>query len=69
MGLGYSFTGMRRFVQVPGAANTADIVFSARKSDARDARAMGLVSRVFPAVELDREVAAYCALIAENAPR
>lgn len=68
LGLGYSFTGMRRFVQVLGAANTADIFFSARKFDARDALAMGLVSRVVPAAELDREVGAYCALIAENAP-
>jgi enoyl-CoA hydratase/carnithine racemase len=68
LGLGYSFTGMRRFVQVLGTANTADIFFSARKFDARDALAMGFVSRVFPASDLDREVAEYCALIAENAP-
>jgi enoyl-CoA hydratase/carnithine racemase len=68
LGIGYSFTGMRRFVQVLGAANTADIFFSARKFDARDALAMGLVSRVLPAGDLDREVAEYCALIADNAP-
>ncbi len=68
LGLGYSFTGMRRFVQVLGAANTADIFFSARKFDARDAAAMGFVSRVVPAADLDREVAAYCALVGENAP-
>lgn len=68
LGIGYSFTGMRRFVQVLGAANTADIFFSARKFDARDALAMGLVSRVVPAADLDREVGDYCALIAENAP-
>jgi len=68
LGIGYSFTGMRRFVQVLGAANTADIFFSARKFDARDALEMGFVGRVFPAAELDREVGAYCALIAENAP-
>ena len=68
LGIGYSFTGMRRFVQVLGAANTADIFFSARKFDASDALSMGLVSRVFPAADLDREVGAYCELIAENAP-
>jgi len=68
LGIGYSFTGMRRFVQVLGAANTADIFFSARKFDARDALAMGFVSRVFPAADVDREVGGYCALIAENAP-
>jgi enoyl-CoA hydratase len=68
LGLGYSFTGMKRFVQVLGAANTADIFFSARKFDAQDALKMGFVSRVLPAAELDREVGAYCALIGENAP-
>ena len=68
LGLGYSYTGMRRFVQVLGAANTADIFFSARKFDAQEALRMGLVSRVIPAAGLDREVAAYCALVAENAP-
>lgn len=68
LGLGYSFSGMRRFVSVLGAANTADMFFSARKFDAADALRMGLVSRVIPAADLDREVAAYCALIAENAP-
>jgi enoyl-CoA hydratase len=68
LGLGYSFGGVRRFVQVLGAANTADIFFSARKFDARDALRMGFVSRVIPAAELDREVGTYCALMAENAP-
>jgi enoyl-CoA hydratase/carnithine racemase len=68
LGIGYSYTGMRRFVHVLGAANTADIFFSARKFDAGDALAMGLVSKVFPAGDLDREVGAYLELIAENAP-
>ena len=68
LGLGYGFTGIRRFVQVFGAANTADIFFSARKFDARDALRMGFLSRVLPVAELDREVGTYCALIGENAP-
>jgi enoyl-CoA hydratase/carnithine racemase len=59
---------MRRFVQVLGAANTADIFFSARKFDARDALEMGFVSKMFPAADLDRAVADYCGLIADNAP-
>jgi enoyl-CoA hydratase/carnithine racemase len=68
LGLGYNFTGIRRFMAVLGAANTADIFFSARKFDAREALAMGFVSRVLPVADLDREVAAYCATVAENAP-
>jgi enoyl-CoA hydratase/carnithine racemase len=68
LGLGYSYTGMRRFVQTLGAANTADIFFSARKFDARDALQMGFVRRVVPAAELDGEVAGYAATVGENAP-
>jgi enoyl-CoA hydratase/carnithine racemase len=68
LGLGYNFVGMRRFVQVLGAANTADIFFSARKFDAADALHMGFANRVVPAPDLDREVEAYCRLIGENAP-
>ncbi len=68
LGLGYSYSGVRRFMNVLGAANTADIFFSARKFDAAEALRMGFVSRVVPAAELDRTVAEYCAVIAENAP-
>jgi enoyl-CoA hydratase len=68
LGLGYNFTGITRFVQLLGQANTSDIFFSARKFDATDALSMGFVNRVVPVADLDREVAAYCELIAENAP-
>lgn len=68
LGLGYNYTGIKRFTQIIGAAGTADIFFSARKFDAADALAMGFVNRVVPPADFDREVAAYCELIAENAP-
>lgn len=68
LGLGYNFTGITRFVQLLGAANTADIFFSARKFGAAEAFAMGFLNRVVPVADLDREVAAYCELLAENAP-
>lgn len=68
LGLGYNFTGIKRFVQLLGAANTSDIFFTARKFDAADAFAMGFVNRVVPVADLDRVVAEYCALLAENAP-
>jgi enoyl-CoA hydratase/carnithine racemase len=68
LGLGYNFVGMRRFVDLMGPMNVADIFFSARKFGAADALRMGFVSRVVPAAELEREVDAYCRLIAENAP-
>jgi enoyl-CoA hydratase/carnithine racemase len=68
LGLGYNFTGISRFVQIMGAANTADIFLSARKFGAADALAMGFLNRVVPVADLDREAAAYCELLAENAP-
>jgi enoyl-CoA hydratase/carnithine racemase len=68
LGLGYSPTGVRRFVNVIGAANTVDIFVSARKFDAADALRMGFVSRVVPAAQLEKTVAEYCGMVAENAP-
>ena len=68
LGLGYNYTGIKRFVQIIGAAGTADIFFSARKFNAADALAMGFVNRIMPAADLDSEVAAYCQMVAENAP-
>jgi enoyl-CoA hydratase len=68
LGLGYSPTGVRRFMNVIGAANTADIFFTARKFDAQEALRMGFVSRVVPAAQLERAVAETCEMIAENAP-
>jgi enoyl-CoA hydratase/carnithine racemase len=68
LGLGYNYTGIKRFVQILGAAGTADVFFSARKFNAADALAMGFVNRVLPLADFDREVAAYCRMVAENAP-
>ncbi len=68
LGLGYGFQGLQRFVQIMGAANTADAFFSARKFSARDALQMGFVNRVLPVESFDKEIAEYCAMIAENAP-
>jgi enoyl-CoA hydratase/carnithine racemase len=68
LGLGYSPTGVRRFMNVIGAANTSDIFFTARKFDAQEALRMGFVSRVVPAAQLERAVAETCEMIAENAP-
>jgi enoyl-CoA hydratase/carnithine racemase len=68
LGLGYNFAGITRFVQLLGQANTSDIFFSARKFGAADALSMGFVNRVVPVADLDREVDAYCEVLAENAP-
>jgi len=68
LGLGYSPSGVRRFMNVLGAANTTDIFASARKFDAKEALRMGFVSKVVPVAELQKAVADYCRMVAENAP-
>jgi len=68
LGLGYGPAGVRRFMNVLGAANTTDIFMSARKFDAKEALRMGFVSRSVPAAELEKAVADYCEMVAENAP-
>ena len=68
LGLGYSATGVRRFMNVIGPANTGDIFFSARKFNAAQALQMGFVSQVFPAADFEREASAYCTMVSENAP-
>jgi len=68
LGLGYGAAGIRRFMNVIGAANTTDIFISARKFDAQDALRMGFVSKVVPAADLEKTVADYCEMVAENAP-
>jgi enoyl-CoA hydratase/carnithine racemase len=53
-----------------GIANAADLLYSARRFDAEEARAMGLVNRVFPRASFADEVAAYAGMLArEVSPR
>ena len=68
LGLGYSQTGVHRFVALVGVQNTYDMFFSARTFDAAEALRMGFVGRVVPAAELHETVRTLASLIAENAP-
>jgi enoyl-CoA hydratase/carnithine racemase len=68
LGLGYSQTGVHRFVSLIGVQNTCDIFFSARSFDAAEALRMGFVSKVVPAGELNEAVRTLSLAIADNAP-
>jgi enoyl-CoA hydratase/carnithine racemase len=68
LGLGYSPVGVRRFMNVLGAANTTDLFISARKFGAQEALRMGFISQVTKVEELEKAVASYCKMVAENAP-
>ena len=68
LGLGYSYAGLKRLIDVVGPAFAREIFFTARQFDAEEARAMGLVNRVVPQAGLEPLVKDYAESIADNAP-
>jgi enoyl-CoA hydratase len=68
LGLGYGVHGTGRLVATVGQANAREIMFSARRYDAAEALAMGLVNRVLPDAELDAYVQKTVMELAANAP-
>src|SRR5246127_4057158 len=68
LGLGYSYAGLRRLIDVVGGAFAREIFFTARQFDTEEARLMGLVNRVVPDAELEAYVKNYAETIAANAP-
>src|SRR5947207_11051421 len=68
LGLGYSFGGIKRFVDTVGPSFTKELFFTARQFNAAEALGMGLVNRVLARPELEPYVKDYAATIASNAP-
>ncbi len=68
LGLIYSHTGLRRFIEVCGVANTAELFYVGRNVDADRAARMGLVNHVVEREELDSTALSLAAEIAGNAP-
>jgi enoyl-CoA hydratase/carnithine racemase len=68
LGLIYSHTGLRRFIEVCGPANTAELFYVARNVHAERAERMGLVNEVVEPEELDGHVLGMAAEIAAHAP-
>lgn len=68
LGLVYSHTGLRKFVDAIGPANTAELFYVGRNVDAQRGREMGLVNHVVGPDELDAHALALAAEIAANAP-
>jgi enoyl-CoA hydratase/carnithine racemase len=66
LGLVYSHTGLRRFIQTIGAPRTRELFLLGRNVDAQIALAWGLVHRV--AVDVEAEGLALAAELAGNAP-
>jgi enoyl-CoA hydratase/carnithine racemase len=68
LGLVYSHTGIRKFIDTIGAPRTRELFLTARRIDARTAREWGLVNAVSEAGRLADEALALATEIAANAP-
>jgi enoyl-CoA hydratase/carnithine racemase len=68
LGLVYSHTGLRRFLQAIGAPRTKELFLTGRNVDARTALAWGLVNAVVGAAELEGAALDLAGDLAANAP-
>jgi enoyl-CoA hydratase/carnithine racemase len=68
LGLVYSHTGLRRFLEAIGAPRTRELFLTARNIDARTALSWGLVNDVVAAADLDDAALDLAEDIAANAP-
>jgi enoyl-CoA hydratase/carnithine racemase len=68
LGLIYSHTGLRKFLDAIGAPRTRELFFTARNVGAQEALSWGLVGDVLPADEVAARGVELAAEIAANAP-
>jgi enoyl-CoA hydratase len=68
LGLGYQAPGIATLSRVVGEPRAKEIFMTARRFDAREAEAMGLVNRVLPKAELNGFIEDTIEMISENAP-
>jgi enoyl-CoA hydratase/carnithine racemase len=68
LGLIYSHTGLRKFLDAIGAPRTRELFFTARNIGAQEALSWGLVGEVVPAEEVAARGVELAAEIAANAP-
>ncbi len=68
LGLVYAPSGIRKFLDLVGPANTRELFFTAKFVDADRAREMGLVNYLLPREELEDFTLSLAADIAEKAP-
>jgi enoyl-CoA hydratase len=68
LGVGYPYPGVRQLVAAVGPAAASELLLTGERFDAADALRWGLVSRVFPASDLEDAVRRTALAIAQGAP-
>jgi enoyl-CoA hydratase len=68
LGLGYRYSAMKNLVDLIGPGAAKDLFFTARKIDALEAKALGLISRVCEPDQLHALLGEYAGALAANAP-
>ena len=68
LGVGYGLEGTKRFVDVLGAARTAELFYTARMFDGVEAERIGFVHKTFADDDFDIAIEEIIATIANNAP-
>ena len=68
LGLVYSHTGLRKFIDIVGVAHTSELFYTGRNIDSDRALAIGLVNHVVEPDELEQTGVDLAAEIAANAP-
>jgi enoyl-CoA hydratase/carnithine racemase len=68
LGLGYTYNGLKRLVDVVGPAFAREIFYTARQFHAEEMVEMGFINRMVPDSEVESYVKNYADTIAANAP-
>lgn len=68
VGLGYAWTELKALLDIVGAAFTKELLFTARRVSAQEAKTRTLINECVPAAELDTRIETLAQTIAANAP-
>ena len=68
LGLGYRYSALKNLVDLVGPAVAKDLFFTARRIDAQEAHAVGLITRICEVADLDSLQVEYQQALAANAP-